>query len=374
MPKKLTFLILIFLGAVGFMQGQVPAYGLQNRLDVACWNIEWFGDNQNGPSNETRQFNNVLEVFRNSDIDVWGLQEISSNITFNRLLDSLPEYEGVVAPYSQTQKTALVYDTSLFTLLYSKVVLTQYDYDFASGRFPFEVGLAPKWDLQDTHIFLVVHLKANTGNSTAKQEAWQRRKNASGHMYTYLNNTYPKRKCMIIGDFNDDTDISIHNSNVTPFSLFVQDANNYRFLTTSLSANNEGSTVGRSDVVDHILITNEWFSAYFPNSCTRLRLDQHLISYGFSTSDHYPIFAAFNIPQTPNVSSPNTLSLGLYPNPLPVGSKLELKPGVEIVQIHNLQGQGISKIQWDEGKVEAGVYFLQLQWQGKTFAEKILVQ
>lgn len=374
MLKHLTFLILFILSAVGFTQAQVPAYGLQNRLDVACWNIEWFGDLQNGPSNETRQFNNVLEVFRNSQIDVWGLQEISSNTTFNRLLDSLPEYEGVVAPYSQTQKTALVYDTSLFTLLYSKVVLTQYDYDFASGRFPFEVGLAPKWDLQDTHIFLVVHLKANVGNSTAKQEAWQRRKNASGHMYTYLNNTYPQRKCMIIGDFNDDTDISIHNSNVTPFSLFIQDANNYRFLTTELSANNEGSTVGRSDVVDHILITDEWFGRYQSNSCTRLRLDQHLSSYSFSTSDHYPIFAAFTIPQTPNVSLPSAQYLGLYPNPLPVGSQLQLKPGVEIIQIHNIQGKVISKALWEVGKVNPGIYLLQLQWQGKTFAEKIIVQ
>mgnify|MGYP000409796600 CR=1 FL=1 len=176
MRKHCLLLLIFFIGIS--LRAQVPSFGQSTRFDVACWNVEWFGSASNGPSNEMEQFNNVLEVFRNTNIDIWGLQEISSQSSFEQLLDSLPHHGGILAPISQTQKTAFIYDTGLFNLLYSKLILTGFSYDFASGRFPFEIGLSPKTNPQDTIIAIVIHLKANFGNASQKQTSWQRRKKA----------------------------------------------------------------------------------------------------------------------------------------------------------------------------------------------------
>lgn len=369
--RKLAFL-LCWVALNSNIIAQVPSFGKSSTFDVACWNVEWFGSTSNGPSNETRQFDNVLEVLRNSKVDVWGLQEISSTATFNKLLDSLPKYNGVIAPYSQTQKTALVYDTSMFNLLYSKVVLTQYDYDFASGRFPFEVGLTPKNKPQDTLIILVIHLKANIGNNSSKQIAWERRKNASGYMYDYLNSTYPNLKSMIIGDFNDDTDVSIFNSNTTPFTKFLNDGTRYSFLTTGLSAANEGSTVGRSDMVDHILISNEWFSTYKTNSCQRMRLDNYLSSYSSSTSDHYPIFASFNENYN-SIADLRSQSNFIYPNPMSTHKVWNNPNGIEITSITNYNGQALPVNYLELKNKEKGLYFIQYKLKGKQYSQKVLV-
>ena len=37
----------------------VPGKGSATTLDIASWNIEWFGDTGNGPSNETLQLQNA---------------------------------------------------------------------------------------------------------------------------------------------------------------------------------------------------------------------------------------------------------------------------------------------------------------------------
>ena len=159
------------------LQAQIPSYGSANQLDVACWNIKWFGDLNNGPSDETMQFNNALKVFRETNVDVWGLSEISDDATFSRMIDSLSGYQGIIAPINQSQKTALMYDTSLFTVLFNKLVITDKSYDFASGRFPFEVAMVPKYgNPNDTLIIIVLHLKANVGNASDKQKSWERRK------------------------------------------------------------------------------------------------------------------------------------------------------------------------------------------------------
>ena len=87
------------LTVAGFAQG-VPGKGSVNTFDIATWNIEWFGA-PNDPSDDELQINNVLNVFRNSDIDLWALQEISDDSDFTRILDSLgSRYSGFLATQS----------------------------------------------------------------------------------------------------------------------------------------------------------------------------------------------------------------------------------------------------------------------------------
>lgn len=371
--RSLVFCICILLTAA--LQAQIPSYGSANKLDVACWNIKWFGDLNNGPSDETKQFNSVLKVIRETKIDVWGLSEISNNDTFNRLMDSLPQYAGIIAPINQSQKTAFIYDTSIFKLIHSKLVLTNESYDFASGRFPFEVALLSKLGNQeDTLFFLTLHLKANVGNAAAKQQSWLRRQNAAGHLKTYIDQNLSDKKVIVLGDFNDDTDTSIYSPNPTPFKNLLIDNTNFRFLTTDLSLANTSSTVGFSDMIDHQLISNEWFSLYTANSCQVLPLQNHITSYSSTTSDHYPVFASYAY-QLTSISNVPLFENIIYPNPLKSNDKITIENG-ELIGIYNMHGEHVNSTLFldNVNYRQSGVYFIHLKIDGQIRNKRIIVQ
>ena len=72
------------LGSIEFAV-TIPPRGLSSTLDLAGWNLEWFGDNNNGPSNNALQLANVRDVVLGSDFDIWALQEVVSQSQFNNL-------------------------------------------------------------------------------------------------------------------------------------------------------------------------------------------------------------------------------------------------------------------------------------------------
>src|SRR5262249_56680409 len=87
----------------------VPAKGSATTLDVASWNIEWFGDTGNGPTNEPLQLQNVRDVVGGTDFDIWGFAEVVSTTQWNSLKSQLPGYTGFVANESVVQDGATYY-------------------------------------------------------------------------------------------------------------------------------------------------------------------------------------------------------------------------------------------------------------------------
>ena len=75
----------------------VPAQGSATTLDIASWNLEWFGSTGNGPTDEALQLSNVRDVIAGTDFDLWGLEEVVSNTQFGTLVSELPGYAGFVA-------------------------------------------------------------------------------------------------------------------------------------------------------------------------------------------------------------------------------------------------------------------------------------
>src|SRR5690606_392549 len=75
----------------------IPAKGSDATLDIASWNIEWFGNTSLGPGNESLQRDNARDVIQGTDFDIWGVQEIVSTSHFESLLDRLPGYDGFLA-------------------------------------------------------------------------------------------------------------------------------------------------------------------------------------------------------------------------------------------------------------------------------------
>jgi hypothetical protein len=164
---------------------------------------------------------------------------------------------------------------------------------------------------------LIVHLKALTTT-----EDYERRMAAAGWLKDYLesNPTLPPR-VMVVGDWNDDVDVSTttdpntQQRRDTPFRNFVNDTARYLFTTQALSLANVGSTVGRTTFIDHQLVTNELAASYIANSATVLR--PAIASYKDTTSDHYPVLSRFDFGtaagRTLRVTAPNggeTLTAG----------------------------------------------------------------
>lgn len=292
--KPLMGLLFGFVGFLNTGLSQVPKTGTDSTLDVATWNIEWFGDSLNGPSNEVTQLKNVTEVIASMDMDIMALCEVSNPGYWQKLQNNLTEYGAVITTFTQTQKTALLYRKSMFRLLYSKSILLPFDYEFAGGRFPLEVALETQWgSKKDTIYCWVIHLKANTGTTADKLASYDRRAKAAEELKKYLD---PKKqlKGWVLGDWNDDLDVSIVSDKASPYLAWRNDTN-YVFPSYRLSLAKQKSTASYSEMIDHICCLPAMKQNWLFNQSGVMVGDAYIGSYRLNTSDHYPVWAKFSM-------------------------------------------------------------------------------
>ena len=298
----------------------VPAQGSASSLDVATWNIEWFGDTGFGPTNEALQQSNVRDVIAGADADIWALQEVVTKAAFDTLLARLPGYAGLLANdpsvlngpqfYSDfsnaEQKVALVFKTSIATVRSAQIILTANDYDFA-GRPPMEVKLSVTLNgATEDLVVIVLHMK-----SGADATSYQRRKNAGAALKSYLDTTYPTQKVVVLGDWNDDVDTSILAGSPTPYANFVADNARYNYPAKVLSDAGGTSEVSYAgSLIDQQLVTNELLADYIAGSVQVFRADQYVPSYGTTTTDHYPVLTRYTVPSGGGTNLPPTASFG----------------------------------------------------------------
>ncbi|NBM17980.1 lamin tail domain-containing protein [Streptomyces sp. GC420] len=281
----------------------VPSQGSPTQLDVGNWNVEWFGAPDFGPTDEALQQQNVRDVMAGADMDVWGLSEVVSTSAFDSLVAGIPGYTGVVAndpivtngaqyysDFSNTeQKVALVWRSSMATLVSAKVILPEQNSNFA-GRPPVEFKLRGTFDgVTRDLVFIVLHAKAGS-----TQDAWNQRNPASQALKSYLDTTYPTQDVFVIGDWNDDVDTSITPGQASPYANFVNDTARYGFPTRALSLAGVPSTAGYPDFIDHQLNTNEVMAKYVAGSAEAFQPQAYVPNYTSTTSDHYPVLARYD--------------------------------------------------------------------------------
>lgn len=281
------------------------AVGTTSTLDLATWNLEWFGDTDRGPSNESLQVRNVAFVISGLDMDIWSVQEVTDATQFNTLLDSLSGYNGFLANdesvtlgpeyysdyFDEEQKVGLIYKSDLVTINAAQVILTDYDYEFA-GRPPVEIQMSVSLNNTTTELVVILlHAKAQTDGS----ESYQRRIAGSEALKTYLDSARVDANVAVIGDFNDDLDESIYNSLDSSYLNFIQDSTQYVFPTLSLSEAGASSTVFYPDIIDHHLNSNEWYANFEANSAQVFQADEYVVDYSGTTSDHYPVLTRYSL-------------------------------------------------------------------------------
>jgi hypothetical protein len=143
--------------------------------------------------------------------------------------------------------------------------------------------------------FVAVHAKANTSPTIT---SYNRRKAGADNLHAYLNTTYPTDNIMILGDFNDDLDVTITDGIAPPttsYSAFTNDAVNFSSPTlSSLSASGKQSTVGYNQMIDHVVLSNEMQPFFMNNSAAVLTDVTSLVTnYASTTTDHYPVFTRY---------------------------------------------------------------------------------
>ena len=278
---------------------RIPSEDRPDTVDVGSWNVEWFGDLEEGPADEAKQQANVARVLKETDLDLMGLVEVVSEQALRDAVAQMPDHavlnvtdpivENGAAYYrASEQKVALVYKTR-FTVESARLVLTEANTAFA-GRPPMEVKL--KWT-EDGHprtlVVLVAHFKA-----MANWDGWNRRTQAAAALKTWLDATYPTRWVLVVGDFNDDLDASTYWGKTRPFAPIVSDPA-YRFTTDALTAAAIPTTVHYANTIDHHLATNELASRFVEGSAQVLKFDAFLPAYGDTTSDHYPVLTRYDL-------------------------------------------------------------------------------
>ncbi len=311
-------------------------------FDVATWNMEFFGSTLSGfgPSDIQLQKDNALRVIDSLNADIIAVQEVS-DVDF--LAEALSEHTtaeyGVICSdiYSYSfepddgtfprQQLCFIYNKNTVTIIDDKVIFDEFytdartgvtndlsDYPtgnprsfWSSGRLPYlitaEVNIL---GAIETIKLINVHAKSGpSADDVARKE----------YDFRVLKDTldihYADDKLVLLGDYNDDVDISI-GGGVTPLQPFVADASNYDIVSSSFSFDGQSSTVGFQDVIDHTAITSELFEPYIEDSEFLLDPRDFITDYGNTTSDHFPSITRFilEVPVEPLVLNlPESITL-----------------------------------------------------------------
>lgn len=270
-------------------------------LEAVTWNIEWYGSDANGPDDELKQTKNILQITDSLRADLYALQEISNQRSLDSLTKYMSGYKGFVANYiNYNQRMAFLYNTEAIDSVSSGALTEgQDEYDWASGRFPLYFSFNYKYQGNIILIYaLVIHGKANTGNSQEKEEAYNRRKRAAESLYAYLQSERPEVHILILGDFNDDVDVTIYNGiSPSPYQDFLTNEESFRAVTKPISENGESSYLAGNytDLIDHIIISDELFTNYSSGSAEIFKADSFIENYVSTTSDHLPVWAKFDL-------------------------------------------------------------------------------
>lgn len=383
--KKTSILLLYLLSTSVY--AQIPKLGNDTLIEIANWNLEWFGSTASGrgPSDDALQFTNVKSILQSTDMDIWGLCEVSDETVLNQLVAELGTYDKVLADFGSNtipQETAVLWKKNKFIRLSDQLILNDPDnLVIFAGRPPLEVVLRSREKGGDTLFVYVVHFKANTGTNSERSASYQYRKQAAGLLKQFLDANRANKKVLVIGDWNDDLDVSIYNSNETPFKSWLDDANNYTFLSLPLTQSGKRSTVGFSSMIDHQLISRELDSFYIPGSCSVLMDASTWISgYGSNTSDHYPVFSRFNFKRIQPVQPTGIQdeiqlsSIRIFPNP--ANNQLFIEHKEQQIEVRMFASDGKLMVTSAEREIDCsnlkpGLYIVEVKAASGTSYHKV---
>lgn len=264
----------------------IPKFGTDNTFEIAAWNIENFG-NPAYHDDVQLQITDVVEIIKDLDIDLYAVEEIGSQSAFNSLLGKLSNYGGYLATFSGSQRTGIIYNDSLVTII-NDTLLFENDNDFP--RPPLMLFLKAQRGSQifDFHL-IVIHLKAY-----GDQESESRRRAAIQKMEQFIDMRLQHTgdpDYIIAGDWNDELDDPPSDNVFLPF--LNKQPQDYLFLTWPFRGIDYSYIPSNyRSLIDHILVTSSIDTTY-SNETQIIKVDQFFSQYLAEVSDHRPVASKF---------------------------------------------------------------------------------
>ncbi|TPE43648.1 Ig-like domain-containing protein [Pontibacter mangrovi] len=371
----------VFAGAVHFKSGEAldaekgmlhgSSLNFDNTLDVATWNLEWFGSTANGPGNEEQQYANAKKVISELNADIVAVQEIVDEDKVRQLAEELGyKYESIENEwlYSNAQHTGVLYRPEILKVRKEKLLLSKLYADikagrttldgypansstfWASGRLPYLVQFEATVNGVRQYINIVnIHAKANSGDDITQ---YDRRKYDVQVLKDSLDAQYADANLIMLGDFNDDIDESVvAGAGASSYKVFVDDEN-YKALTYELSLTGAYSLASSyQSFLDHIVVSQELEEEYIANSIAiHKEFLGSIDNYANTTSDHLPVMARFELvtsdpeqeEETPTgIADATKGQFSVYPNPVEQYVRLALPARVKGFQNVALVAYGL---------------------------------
>ncbi|MDI5949126.1 HYR domain-containing protein [Flavobacterium yafengii] len=302
-------------------------------FDIVTYNLEFFGSNvigstgsEFGPIDDALQIENVAKVMNKLNADVYVIQEVSDEPSLDLLIQKIsingktfdksvsPAWSYSFAPADPLfpdQKLVVLYNTQttkvnkarvMFSDLYDNIragntTLPNYPGSsssfFASGRLPYLVNVETNINGVKKEINLIdLHGRANSGSDISR---YNMRKYDAEFLKDSLDAEYPNANFMILGDYNDDVDVSVISPNPSSYQKMVADTDRYNALTLEISKAGAYSYLGSGGFLDHIIVSNELTNEYVPNSVAVYDPRLDIANYVNTTSDHGPVIARFEL-------------------------------------------------------------------------------
>jgi len=383
-------------------------------LDVATWNLKWFGNPTNGPADSDLQIKNAKTVIDSLKADVYVLQEVSNETRFLALLTAINATQGGKFAsscsnevsggglFADVQRVCFLYNTDVLKnakfrpLLKgtSAAMLPNYPIDanrfWASGRLPYLMTADATVNGFTQKVNLVgIHARANT--STAEAETiYQQRKYDIKVLKDTLDARFGKEFVLLAGDFNDDVDETVAAvvTKESSYKILVDDAANYQVVTKSLSERGFRSFVSSENVIDHLVVSDEWFKTILPQSVGHELPFRYIADYANTTSDHFPVFARFNLQTLVLAVKPAVFEpIRVFPNPtegrmievqMPENLNVRAFSLVDLTSIEReVSHQNIEKQRFQlqfNPALTSGLYILRVQTSTGTYHHKIFLK
>jgi len=263
---------------------QIPSIDSDATISIVTWNIENF------PQMGNRTIDRVTLIMDSLDADFYCLQEIQDKDALLGIVDGLDKYSVIISEETSFMHLAIVYKQDSFLPVFTESLFANEDYNFA-GRPPLLVSFLYEYDGREQVLNLIdLHMKCcNNGV--------ERRHQASAMLQEYLANkmAWGDSNFVVPGDWNDDL-YDPDNSGQYSFAAFLEDEENFRFVTDSLAstgASRDASYPSYESFIDNILISRSLFDEASQSTAATLRLDEAFGDYGSAVSDHRPVVWAF---------------------------------------------------------------------------------
>ncbi len=335
---------------------------LSATFEVATWNIENFGSPSRDPVSDEDQLAGAIRTIQIVDADLYGVQEIANADLFQDLVDGLDGYRGFLAPFTSgtavQQRTGFLYRTSVIDSVSSGLLFDtpgdnpQGRLAWASGRWPFGFTFDATIDGETRRITAVtIHAKAI--QTTADRT---RREDDSAQLKSFLDANYADANVVLLGDYNDDVDVSNVRGLPSPYANFTSDAQSYRIVTASLSERSV-ATISGGSTIDHILITDELFDEYFEGTERAENIGSQVSNFVSTVSDHFPVWVRFDFGTAVSTSAPVASRLDVSaarPNPTASAFSIDVSQPATI-SVYDVLGRQLRTLVAQAGTVRIDV-------------------